>query len=121
MQRASVDAMFAELHRLITQIEARRGVRFDLGPETGSQASPMDADVQAGLLLAAQTLNIPHRTMASGGGHDAAAFAQAGVPAGMLFVRNQNGSHNPHEAMRMEDFAASCAVMTRWAAEMADE
>ena len=57
--------------------------------------------------------------MPSGGGHDAAAFAQAGVPAGMLFVRNQNGSHNPHEAMRMEDFAAGCAVMTRWAAEMA--
>jgi N-carbamoyl-L-amino-acid hydrolase len=53
------------------------------------------------------------------GGHDAAAFAQAGVPAGMLFVRNQNGSHNPHEAMRMEDFAAGCAVVTRWAADMA--
>ena len=116
---ASVDAMFAELRRLIGGIEARRGVRFDLGVETGSAASPMDADVQAGLVRAAQTLGISHRTMASGGGHDAAAFAQAGVPAGMLFVRNQNGSHNPHEAMRMEDFAAACAVMTRWAAEMA--
>jgi N-carbamoyl-L-amino-acid hydrolase len=57
--------------------------------------------------------------MASGGGHDAAAFAQAGVPAAMLFVRNQHGSHNPHEAMRLEDFAAGCAVMTRWAAEEA--
>ena len=42
-----------------------------------------------------------------------------GVPAGMLFVRNQNGSHNPHEAMRMEDFAAATTVLTRWAAEMA--
>jgi N-carbamoyl-L-amino-acid hydrolase len=57
--------------------------------------------------------------MPSGGGHDAAAFAQAGVPAGMLFVRNQNGSHNPHEAMRMEDFTAGCAVMMGWAAAMA--
>jgi N-carbamoyl-L-amino-acid hydrolase len=37
----------------------------------------------------------------------------------MIFVRNQNGSHNPHEAMRMDDFAAACAVVTRWAAEMA--
>jgi N-carbamoyl-L-amino-acid hydrolase len=55
--------------------------------------------------------------MASGGGHDAAAFAQAGVPAAMLFVRNQNGSHNPHEAMRMEDFADGCSVMTRWVVE----
>jgi beta-ureidopropionase / N-carbamoyl-L-amino-acid hydrolase len=116
---ASVDAMFEELHRLVPRIEARRGVRFELGEETGSVASPMDAGVQDGLARAAAALGVPHRRMASGGGHDASAFAQAGVPAGMLFVRNQNGSHNPHEAMRMEDFAAACAVLTRWAAETA--
>jgi beta-ureidopropionase / N-carbamoyl-L-amino-acid hydrolase len=27
------------------------------------------------------------------------------VPTLMLFVRNQNGSHNPDEAMEMADFA----------------
>ncbi len=119
VQPASVDAMFAELHRLVPLIEARRGVRFELGEESRSTPSLMDKDVQSGLLRAAEALKIPHRAMPSGGGHDAAAFAQAGIPAGMLFVRNQNGSHNPHEAMRMEDFAAACAVMTRWAAEAA--
>jgi N-carbamoyl-L-amino-acid hydrolase len=35
----------------------------------------------------------------------------------MLFVRNQNGSHNPHEAMRMDDFGKACAVAQRFAAE----
>jgi N-carbamoyl-L-amino-acid hydrolase len=79
----------------------------------------MDASVQAGLKRAAGELGVRHRAMASGGGHDAAAFVQAGIPAGMLFVRNQNGSHNPHEAMRMDDFDKACAVVTRWAAEMA--
>ena len=54
-----------------------------------------------------------------GGGHDAVAFASAHIPAGMLFVRNQNGSHNPKEAMRMEDFAKACAVAQLWAAENA--
>ena len=49
----------------------------------------------------------------------AAAFAEAKVPSCMLFVRNQNGSHNPKEDMRMEDFAAACAVVQRWAAEAA--
>jgi beta-ureidopropionase / N-carbamoyl-L-amino-acid hydrolase len=116
---ASVDAMVTELHRLVAAIEARRGVRFELGPETGSLPSLMDPALRDGLTRAAQAGGIACRAMASGGGHDAAAFAQAGVPAAMLFVRNQNGSHNPHEAMQMEDFAAGCAVMTRWAMEAA--
>jgi N-carbamoyl-L-amino-acid hydrolase len=115
----SCDAVFEVLHERVARIEARRGVRFELGPEGGSRASPMDAGVQAGLRRAAEGLGVPYRAMASGGGHDAAAFAQAGVPAGMLFVRNQNGSHNPREAMRMDDFAAACAVAQRWAAELA--
>jgi N-carbamoyl-L-amino-acid hydrolase len=115
----SVDAVMETLYEIIPEIEARRGVRFALGAETGSRAAPMDAGIQAALARAADALGIRHRAMASGGGHDAAAFVQAGIPAGMIFVRNQNGSHNPHEAMRMDDFAAACAVVTRWAAEMA--
>ena len=115
----SVDAVMETLYDIIPGIEARRGVRFELGTETSSRAAPMDASVQAGLKRAAGELGVRHRAMASGGGHDAAAFVQAGIPAGMLFVRNQNGSHNPHEAMRMDDFDKACAVVTRWAAEMA--
>jgi N-carbamoyl-L-amino-acid hydrolase len=116
VDRAVCDSMFAELHRLAAEISARRGVTFALGPETSSQASPMDPGVIAALRRSAEALRIPHKVMASGGGHDAAAFAQAGVPAGMVFVRNQNGSHNPHEAMRIEDFAAAAAVVTHFAA-----
>lgn len=115
----SVDALMETVYELVPEIEARRGVRFELGAETGSRAAPMDAAVQDGLERAARALGVGHRRMASGGGHDAAAFVQAGIPAGLLFVRNQNGSHNPHEAMRMEDFRAACAVVQRWAAEMA--
>ncbi len=116
---ASVDAMFAELHRLVPAIEARRGVRFELGAETLSAAAPMDPGLRAGLAAASRATGVAYREMASGGGHDAVAFAAAGVPSAMLFVRNQNGSHNPHEAMRPEDFAAACAVLTRFATETA--
>ena len=49
--------------------------------------------------------------------HDAAAFAAAGVPMGMIFIRNENGSHNPHEAMTLDDFLAGTAVLTHWLAE----
>ncbi len=116
---ASVDAIFDRLAKLVPEIEARRGVRFELGPETGSKAAPMDAGVRAGLARAAEASGVRHAEIASGGGHDAAAFAAAGIPAAMLFVRNQNGSHNPHEAMRMEDFSSACAVVTRWLADVA--
>ena len=114
----SCDAIFEVLHTRVAGIEARRGVSFDLGPESGSRPSLMDQGVQRGLVRAAQAAGVAHLSMPSGAGHDAAAFAQAGIPAGMLFVRNQNGSHNPKEEMRMQDFAAACAVAMQFTAEM---
>ncbi len=119
VSQTSVDALAARLHALVPEIAARRGVRFELGTEMTAAPTPMDAGVQAGLARAAAALGIAHRAMPSGGGHDAVAFAQAGVPAGMVFVRNQNGSHNPHEAMRLEDFAEAAAVVMHGAAAAA--
>ena len=53
----------------------------------------------------------PFDVIPSGAGHDAALFANAGIPSGMLFVRNQNGSHNPHEAMEIDDFMRGVQAM----------
>ena len=36
---------------------------------------------------------------------------------GMIFVRNENGSHNPREAMTLDDFLAGTAVLTHWLVE----
>ncbi|WP_439599075.1 Zn-dependent hydrolase [Falsiroseomonas sp.] len=113
----SCDLLMETLYEAVPEIEARRGVRFELGAETTSRAAPMDAAIREGLVRAADSLGVKHLAMASGAGHDAAAFAMAGIPAGMIFVRNQHGSHNPKEAMRMDDFAQACAVVTRWASE----
>jgi N-carbamoyl-L-amino-acid hydrolase len=114
------DRLFETLHAAVPEIEARRGVLFDLGPESGSRPSLMDAGVQRGLQRAAEAVGVGYRCMASGAGHDAAAFEQAGIASGMLFVRNQNGSHNPKEAMRMRDFAAACAVAMRFVAGLTE-
>jgi len=35
------------------------------------------------------------------------------VPTLMLFVRNQNGSHNPDEDMQMADFAVVTRVLAQ--------
>ena len=114
LSQAALDALFADLHRLVPDIEARRRVRIELGPESAGSPTPMHPTIIAALTRAADDTGTPFRVMPSGGGHDASAFAQAGIPAGMLFVRNQNGSHSPAEAMRMDDFAAGCRVLTRW-------
>lgn len=110
----SLDQLHATLVSLVDEITVRRGVRILLGPETGSQASLLHAGLQAELHKAAQSLGIASCRMPSGGGHDAVAFAQAGVSAALVFVRNQNGSHTPAEAMRLEDFASASAVIMSW-------
>jgi N-carbamoyl-L-amino-acid hydrolase len=49
--------------------------------------------------------------LASGAGHDAATFAEVGIPSGMIFVRNDHGSHNSDESMEIEDFAVGARAM----------
>jgi N-carbamoyl-L-amino-acid hydrolase len=33
---------------------------------------------------------------------------------GMIFARNENGSHNPFEAMKIEDFLDCTSVLIQW-------
>ncbi|HEY8613052.1 MAG TPA: Zn-dependent hydrolase [Roseomonas sp.] len=114
-QQAALDALYRDLHALVAEIAARRGVCFELGPEQARAPVPMDPAIVDALAHAATDATVPFCRMASGSGHDAQSFAAAGIPAGMLFVRSQNGSHNPNEAMRLEDFDAACRVLMAWA------
>ncbi len=88
-----------------------RGVEFRLDRRIESAPAVMDARWVARLRAVARGLGLPDEEIPSGAGHDAAIFANAGVPSAMIFVRNEHGSHNPDEAMAMDDFAAGVAVM----------
>ena len=94
------------------EIEAESRVRFDLGEPTLSVPALMDPGIRQAFRAATERLGIRPFEMASGAGHDAAVFAAAGVPSGMLFIRNQNGSHNPDEAMDFADFAVAARVLS---------
>jgi N-carbamoyl-L-amino-acid hydrolase len=102
------------MHEIIAGIEQRRGVRFHLGKRASAAVGAVDPALRSGLENAARTQGIPVMTLGSPASHDAAAFAAAGVPMGMIFVRNENGSHNPREAMTMEDFLDGTAVLAQW-------
>ncbi|WP_226574609.1 Zn-dependent hydrolase [Acuticoccus sediminis] len=101
----------AMLREAAVAIGARYGVTIDLGEATHAASALMDPALMDRLAAEAERCGVPYRRMASGAGHDCATFAGMGVPSAMLFLRNQNGSHNPDEAMRMEDFAAALPVL----------
>jgi len=107
-------------HRLgefVAAIEAKRGVRFKLGDRTGSTPAVLSSALRDTLAAHALRLGIPYQAFASGAGHDTAVFANQGVPSMMVFIRNQNGSHNPDEQMRMEDFHAAATLLTHLLAD----
>ncbi len=93
-------------------IEAEYRVRFDLGAASCSPPAVMDEGLQAALAASVAALGAKPFAMASGAGHDAAVFAAMGVPSAMLFIRNRNGSHNPDEAMEIEDFAIGARALS---------
>lgn len=108
---ATLERFDALVRRRAAEIGTAARVRFVLGPRTGSAPAVMDDAIRAGLQAAAGRHGIPVLTMASGAGHDAAVFAQQGIASGMVFVRNDCGSHNPHEKMDLADFALGTVLL----------
>ena len=74
------------------------------------------------LRATARDLGLPDEPVPSGAGQNAAVFANAGISSAMIFIRNErneNGSHNPHEDMKIDDFMSGVAVMRKVLAEAA--
>ena len=94
------------------QVGKSRGVTFDLGSVVTTDPARMSEGVTALLTQCARAAGVTVEIMPSGAGHDTAVFANAGVPASMVFVRNDKGSHNPHEAMDLDDFTCGAAILS---------
>lgn len=105
----TLDLMRKRVTEIAEEVGKQHDVRVDLGPLTGSTPAIMNRELLDVFGTAMDRIGVPRCEMACGAGHDAAIFAEAGVPTIMLFVRNEHGSHNPDEAMDMADFA----VVTR--------
>ena len=107
VSQATMDAVADEARRAAARIGAEYRVDFDLGATSDSPPAVMDPQLRATLR---GLLKQPFE-MASGAGHDAAVFAKMGIPTGMIFVRNDHGSHNPDEAMTMDDFGVGAQAL----------
>jgi allantoate deiminase len=114
----TVDARAPDRDRLDRLVAA-------LGLEEAHYVIPpvaMAEAVRAVLREEVERVGAPAIELASGAGHDAGVLAAAGVEAGMLFVRSQNGgaSHSPEEDSTDEDIALAVAVLSRTLRRLAD-
>lgn len=100
----TLEAFYQLVQAEIQAVSKERGVRFLTDRRLRSEPATMDSKICQVLLESCAARGVAHDVLPSGAGHDASLFANAGIPSGMLFVRNQNGSHNPHEAMETDDF-----------------
>jgi beta-ureidopropionase / N-carbamoyl-L-amino-acid hydrolase len=118
--RAYDEAVLARLEhrvgRIVADIERERGVRFDLGTPARAAVGQVDPGIRCELEAAAREQAIAVLEIGSPASHDAAAFAACGVKTGMIFVRNENGSHNPAESMHIDDFLDGTAILIQWLA-----
>lgn len=103
--------MTALAQQIATDISERRGVTLALGTFNLSQPARMDEQLVESLSGGAAALGLRSMPLPSGAGHDAQDFAAAAIPTAMIFVRNDNGSHNPDEAMGMEDFTLGTQLL----------
>jgi N-carbamoyl-L-amino-acid hydrolase len=86
-------------------------VSFEFDNRLYSAPAVMDPAWVERFSRACRAAAVDSEPIASGAGHDAAVFANAGVPCGMLFIRNDHGSHNPREAMELDDFLLGVDVL----------
>ena len=109
--RDTLEAFYQLVQAECSAISRERGVRFEFDRRLLSEPATMDPALCALLAKACAEQGVAWDTIPSGAGHDASLFANAGIASAMLFVRNQNGSHNPHEAMHIDDFMLGVAAM----------
>ena len=93
------------------RVATARGVDIQLGAFAKSEPAIMSPWLMSIIEESAKRLDISAMTLPSGAGHDAAEFARLGVPAAMIFVRNDKGSHNPDESMEIADFIDGVLIL----------
>ena len=103
-------ALERRFHAILAEAAARRGVTIDPGPRNAAPVGPCDAALQGALAAAAARMGVATMPLGSPASHDAANFAAAGIPTGLLLIRNAHGSHNPREAMETADLMAAAAT-----------
>ena len=107
----TLEAFYQLVRSEADNVSRDRGVSFAFDRRSLSDPAVMDDRWIKHLMETCKDLNVAADELPSGAGHDAAVFANSEIPSAMIFVRNENGSHNPHEAMELDDFMYGTDVL----------
>jgi beta-ureidopropionase / N-carbamoyl-L-amino-acid hydrolase len=108
----TIEAFYELFRSECRAIAAQRGVTFTFDDRVYTEPARMDEGIMRKLAQASERIGIVPEMIPSGAGHDSAVFANEGVPSAMVFIRNENGSHNPREAMDIDDFLKGVELLT---------
>jgi N-carbamoyl-L-amino-acid hydrolase len=111
---ATSNDLMEEMHKSIMaraeELVKEHNVKFEFGRRVGTAAVALDKQVLQTIEQAGAGIGVlAHRLPTVG--HDAAMFVRKGIPAGVILIRNTNGSHNPNEHMELDDFILGLKVL----------
>jgi N-carbamoyl-L-amino-acid hydrolase len=107
-----LDSMKSIVQRIGANISSENNVEFNFGEFSSTKPAMMNPSLIKELIRGCTILGIPHVVMPSGGGHDAVEFSHVNIPSSMIFIRNENNSHNPEESIQIEDFLKGTQLLT---------
>ncbi|THA23961.1 Zn-dependent hydrolase [Streptomyces sp. RKND-216] len=117
-EREWLDDCGRGLHEAARAAAERRGVQADVHSLSASDPVAADTRIRELLERGNTRLGLPHRTMFSGAGHDAAHMARL-APMGMLFVPSHGGrSHCPEEWTDLEQVATGARALAQGLVEV---
>ena len=116
----TLDAMDAALKAGVQEITQRGGLTYDMKEVFYYPPVPFDAGCIAAVRRAAKHLELTHRDIVSGAGHDACYMARV-APTSMIFTPCVDGvSHNESEDIKQEWSTAGANVLMHAVLEKAE-
>jgi beta-ureidopropionase / N-carbamoyl-L-amino-acid hydrolase len=111
LDEAKIERLFDRIRDESQRIGAATGTTFAYTPLHVNEPAPSDPRMRALIAESADALDLTHRVMPSGAGHDAQALAQLG-PMGMMFIPSVGGiSHSPKEYSHPQDIVNGANVL----------
>ena len=109
-----LESMGRYMTRLGEELGGKHGIEFRLGKYSRTKPAIMAPAMRETLHRGCERLGIKRTDIVSGGGHDAVEFSLRGIPSAMIFIRNENGSHNPDESIDLDDLRLGTTLLA-WA------